>query len=207
MVPDMASLPFVVQPRRKPIAEKIGTEESGIIEVERRGYLTTGEKAFVQQVQQFDNGTSEIITVSRQVARKYSLGMDKAYNLVLAIISGTNCNKEDEGFIAVIEEDFAENLTAVVRSLSAGQTREELIMAACLLRYRVDPEFEISEINKVHPDIINGLAALYRDEEKRSLEAFKNDEEREGERQESVEEIEKKPVKATKSRSTNTTGD
>ena len=47
----MAPLPFVVEPRRKPIVERVGNEESGVIEIERRGYLTTGEKTFVQQVQ------------------------------------------------------------------------------------------------------------------------------------------------------------
>jgi hypothetical protein len=205
----MATLPFVVQPRRQPIIEKIGSEESGIIEVERRGYLSTGEKAFVQQVQQFDNGTSEIITVSRRVARKYSLGMDKAYNIVLSIIGGgTADNEADKQLIAYIEQDFAEDLTAVVRGLAAGQTREELIMAACLLRYRVNPDFEISSVNEVHPDIIAGLAALYRDEENRSIEAFNTQEEEETDAgKKSIEEIEKKPVKATKSPSKNTTGD
>jgi hypothetical protein len=203
----MANLPFVVQPRREPIVELIGSEESGQIQVERRGYLSTGEKAFVQQVQQFDNGTSEIITVSRRVARKYSLGMDKAYNLVLAIISGMQVEEEvDRALVLMIEQDFAEDLTGVVRGLAAGQTREELIMAACLLRYRVNPDFEIDEVSKIHPDIISGLANLYRDEEKRSLEAFIAKEDQ-AERKESIEEVEKKPVKATKSRSTNTTGD
>lgn len=201
----MATLPFVVQPRRQPILERIGTEESGQIEVERRGYLTAGEKAFVQQVQQFDNGTTEIVTVSRRVARKYALGMDKAYNLVLAIIS--NSGTEDQELVGQIEEEFAEDLTNVVKGLSAGQVREELVMAACLLKYRVNPDFEISEIATIHPDLIGGLAALYRDEDKRSVEAFKKDEEEETpSRPVSVEEAEKKPVKTTASRSKTTTG-
>jgi len=200
----MATLPFVVQPRRQPILERIGSEESGQIEVERRGYLTAGEKAFVQQVQQFDNGTTEIVTVSRRVARKYGLGMDKAYNLVLAIIS--NSVTEDQKLVGEIEEEFAEDLTNVVKGLSAGQVREELVMAACLLKYRVNPDFEISEISSIHPDLISDLAALYRDEDRRSVEAFKKDEEEAPSKPVSVEEAEKKPVKTTPSRSKTTTG-
>jgi hypothetical protein len=202
----MATLPFVVQPRRQPILELIGSEESGQIEVERRGYLTAGEKAFVQQVQQFDNGTTEIVTVSRRVARKYGLGMDKAYNLVLAIIS--NAATEEDELVGQIEEEFAEELTNVVKGLSAGQVREELVMAACLLKYRVNPDFEITEISTIHPDLIGGLAALYRDEEARSIEAFKTKEnEEEAKQPVSVEEAEKKPVKTTASRSKTSTGD
>lgn len=203
----MAKLPFVVEPRRKPIVERIGTEESGIIEIERRGYLTTGEKAFFQQVQQYDGGTSEIVTVSRRIARKYSLGMDKAYNLAVIIISGVRDSAdEDQELIEKIENEFAEDLTAVVKGLAAGQVREDLVMAACLLKYRIDSDFDIGQISAIHPDIISDLAKLYREEDQRSIEAFKE----EGETTEqptSVEEAEKKPVKTTKSPSKNTTGD
>ena len=136
----MARLPFVVQPKRQPILEQIGSEESGLIEIERRGYLTAGEKSFVQQVQQFDNGTTEIITVSRRVAREYGLGMDKAYNLVLTIISGAAADAENAELVRKIEAEFAEDLTGVVKGLAAGQTREELVFAACLVQYRIDDQ-------------------------------------------------------------------
>lgn len=203
----MAKLPFVVEPRRKPIVERVGTEESGIIEIERRGYLTTGEKAFFQQVQQYDGGTSEIVTVSRRIARKHSLGMDKAYNLAVSIISGARDGTEsDQELIEKIEEEFAEDLTSVVKGLAAGQVREDLVMAACLLKYRIDANFDIGDISTVHPDIITGLAALYREEDQRSLEAFK-EEDVAPESPTSVEEAEKKPARATKSHSKATTGD
>lgn len=199
----MAMLPFVVKPRREPIIERIGNEEAGIIEIERRGYLTTGEKAFVQQVQQFDNGTGEIVTTSRQVARKYGLGMDKAYNLVLALISNSEIPEKDKEIAAEVEEEFAEQLTNVIKSLASSQTREDLVMAACMIKYRIDVNFEISEISKVHPDLITELAKLYREEDSKSLEAFKEKEQKEVV---SIEEAEKKPEKGVASRSKTTTG-
>jgi hypothetical protein len=203
----MATLPFVVQPRRKPILERIGSEESGIIEVERRGYLTTGEKSFVQQVQGIDSGASEMITLSRVVARRYSLGMDKAYTLVLSIVSGAQVEPSQEKIVNEIELEFAEDLTAVVKGLGLGQAREDLVMAACLLKYRVDPDFAIADISDVHPDIISGLAALYRQEELKQVEAFADDDKDDKpEKKPSVEEAEKKPVKTTGSRSKSTTG-
>jgi hypothetical protein len=203
----MVNLPFVVQPRRQPILERIGSEDSGIIEVERRGYLTSGEKSFVQQVQQFDNGTTEIVTLSRRVARQYGLGMDRAYNLVLAIISGQDATGIPGGeLIGQIEQEFAEELTGVVKGLAAGQAREDMVFAACLLRYRIDPEYDIGDVAKLHPDLIAGLAALYRDEERRSLEAFKKEEDS-NTKQPTIEEAEKKPVRGSKSRSTSSITD
>lgn len=205
----MAKLPFVVQPRRQPITERIGDEDSGIIEIERRGYLSTGEKAFVQQVQQLDGGTSEIITVSRRVARKYAMSMDRAYNMVLAIIAGiSDPDEKNAAQIEEIEREFADDLTKAIKEMSAGQVREEMIMAACMLKYRVDPDFEINDIAALHPELITGLANLYRDEDRRSIEAFKAAEKDEAEQAKpSIEEAEKKPAKTRASRSSGTIGD
>jgi len=202
----MIKLPFIVKPRRQPILEKIGTEESGVIEVERRGYLTTGEKSFVQQVQQMDSGSNEIITLSRQVARKYSLGMDKAYTLVLQIISGGAVTDEKESaLIGQIEQEFAEDLTKVVRGMVTAQMREDLVFAACLLQFRVNDEFAIGDIAGLHPDLITGLAQLYREEEARMVTAFQEEKEPEV-KPVSIEEAEKKPSRTTGSRSKTTTG-
>lgn len=201
----MVKLPFVVQPRLQPIIERIGTEESGQIEIERRGYLTTGEKAFVQQVQQFDNGSSEIITLTRQIARRYGLSMDKAYTLVVSIVSGASVEDKDRPeLIGEIEKEFAESFTEIVKGIASSQVREDLVMAACLIKYRIDKDFDISNISEVHPDIIEGLARLYVDEEQKSVEAFSKKDD-EGVKQ-SIEEIEKKQPKTQGSRSRSTTG-
>lgn len=197
----MANLPFVVQPRRQPITELIGSDDSGKIEIKRLGYLTSGEKSFVQQVQQYDGGTSEIVTLSRRVARQCGTTMDKSYNLILAIISGNSDDEEDSEIIDRIEVEFAEELTGIVRGLSTVQLREELVMAACLIKYRVNPDFEIGDISTIHPDLIADLAQLYRDEERRSVEAFIKADGDGLMKQQSAEETEKKHSGSTKSRS------
>lgn len=186
----MATLPFVVRPRLEPIKELIGTEDSGQIEIERRGYLTSGEKAFVQQVLQFDNGTNELIGLARRVARRFSIKLDEAYSLVLRVIS--NATTEEDEYAEKIESEFAEEIAVVIRNLTSAQAKEELLTATCLLRYRVDPDFEMEDIVKIHPDIIAGLAALYKEEEAKSVERLEKSIEKEAE---TAEEIEKKPVK------------
>lgn len=191
----MANLPFVVQPRLAPVIELIGSEESGKIEIERRGYLTSGEKAFVQQVLQHDNGTSELIALARKVSRRLSLKLDEAYELVLKVISG---NGESEGEKAtVIEDEFAEEVSVVIKNLTNAQTKEELLTATCLIRYRIDPNFEMDDIIQLHPDIISGLAKLYKEEDAKSVEKLEAQKAGEGAVEESVEELEKKPARRT----------
>jgi hypothetical protein len=162
----MAKLPFIVEPRLKPVIEEIGSEDSGKIQVERRGYLTSGEKAFFQQVKQSDQGTAKLIAMSRKVSQSASLDMSKAYELVIRVLSGG----ADSDLDREIEEKFAEDFASVIQDLANSQSSDEMLMAACLLRYRVDSEIGMDEIMKMHPDIIQGLADLYRDEENRVLE-------------------------------------
>ena len=44
----MAVLPFVIQPKKNTEIIKIGDEQIGVFEIERKGYLTVAEKSFVE---------------------------------------------------------------------------------------------------------------------------------------------------------------
>jgi len=187
----MAKLPFVVEPRLKPIIEEIGSEESGKIQIERRGYLTSGEKAFYQQAKQSDNSTSGLISLSRKVARATGLDVTKAYEAVIRVISGSQSEEVDKK----IEDEFANELSDLLRDLTNGQTHDEILMAVCLVKYRIDPSFEIDEILSLHPDIINGLAELYRQEDAKSTERLR---EAAGDEEQGIEKVAKKPISKAK---------
>jgi hypothetical protein len=185
----MAKLPFVVEPRLKPIIEEIGSEESGKIQIERRGYLTSGEKAFFQQIKQSDQGTGKLIALSRKISRDLKIEMTKAYEVILRVLSGSS---GEEPIDIRVENDYAEELAVILQDLTAGQTSDELVMAACLIRYRIDSEFQINEIMKLHPDIISGLAELYRDEDEKSVDRLMKDEETKDGKEASLEKVAKK---------------
>lgn len=186
----MASLPFVVQPKLKPIIEQVGTEESGIIEIQRRGYLTAAEKAFVQQIQQQDGGTLQLVALSRRIAREKKIGIDKAYENVIKILTGEANSK----LAAEIEADYAEDIQRAVNEIGASRAKEDIIYAACLVIHRIDDKFSLEEIVKLHPDLISGLANLYREEEVKSIDKLTQASGGDSESQSTnVEEIEKKP--------------
>lgn len=185
----MAKLPFVVQPKLKPVIERIGTEESGIIEVERRGYLTGAEKTFVQQIQQQDGGTLELVALSRRIAKEKKLALDKAYNIIITILTGEATGK----LAAEIEADYAEEMQRAVNSIASSRAKEDLINATCLLIHRVDSNISIGDVVELHPDLIAGLSELFREEERKSIEKLTADQEESGEAVEiNVDEIEKK---------------
>ena len=68
----MAKLPFIVEPRLKPITEVLGTEASGQIEIERKGFLSASEKSFMQVQAQTDDTTQRMVALTRKVGLEAS---------------------------------------------------------------------------------------------------------------------------------------
>lgn len=171
----MAKLPFVVEPRHKPIIETIGTEESGSINIVRKGYLTTGEKAFMQQAMGVDETSVRIVSLSRKVANKHGLPLEDAYNIVVQILtrSGSLGDHTKD-----IEQEHFDDFSEVLGHLSAVQSKEQLLKALCMIMYRIDSDYNMQDIMELHPDIINGLVRLYDDEESRSISRLLTDDER-----------------------------
>jgi hypothetical protein len=184
----MGKLPFVVAPRLRPITERIGSEESGIIEIERRGYLTSGEKNFVQQIIQQDQGTLRLIDLARKVSREKGYDLQGAYELIISAITGAEKTEEAE----VIQVEYSNDIQEAIKDITMSKSREDLVMAACLITNRIDPEFNINEVMEIHPDIISGLAILYREEESKSIERLQEASENGDNNEAKVEQIEKK---------------
>jgi hypothetical protein len=164
-----AKLPFVVQPRLSPILDTVGSEESGKIQIERRGYLTSGERAFMAQARNADDTSSKLVALSRKAAAKFKLDLSKAYELVSKAISG---NTENDPKVEKIEESFPDELSDVFRALTSSQAKESILQATCLMVYRVDADWTIQDTMALHPDLLEGIAALYVDEENKSIEAL-----------------------------------
>ncbi len=157
-------LPFVVQPRLKPIIETVGTEESGKIEIERRGYLTVGEKAFAQAVSSSDGSISELFTLVQSIAKESGNPSEVVFKDI----------QSNEG--ADYLDPYRERLTEKMLSLSAYEERHKLVGATALLVSRINSSWTAEDTMELHPDLIQGLYELYEDEEKKSLEAFATEE-------------------------------
>ena len=155
----MAKLPFVTQPRLKPTQEEVGTENSGKILVERRGYLTVSEKMFVQAGLKGDNSQ----TILFQLINKISVEQGIPPQQVLQDMS-------EGGSLPEYAKDYAEELAIVMERVSDMNEKTKLLGAAALLMSRVDSDLDMDEVMDLHPELIEQLYLLYVDEENCSLE-------------------------------------
>jgi len=155
-------LPFLVEPRREPILEKLGDEESGIIEMKRLGYLTVSEKAFMQQA---NNNDTTVLEMHRLAAR---VGKERGVMTADVIKAMSTGELEEDLF-----EGFENELAAVVASMSSLEDRRKLIAVTGMVIFRIDPEWGVDDTMNLHPDLVDAIYELFLEEDRRSLEAFK----------------------------------
>ena len=161
----MAKLPFVVQPRIESVKEIIGTEESGKIEIERKGYLTAGEKAFAQKGLGEDQLSAQVMGLSRRVSKRFSIDLQEAFELVSESVTSGSSHK----LAGKVEEEFKQDLFDLVQLLIENESKKEIIQASCMALYRIGGDITIDDVVNLHPDLRAALVALYRDEEARSV--------------------------------------
>ena len=155
-------LPFVVQPNKKPVLKKIGTAESGQIEIEARGYVTVGEKAMV------DQSVQSVAVIAFQSTL-----------IGIAQVEGKTPEEVYEDFSTTPAPEYleawTEELQEAVNALSIESAKRNIVQATALLVSRVDSEWTIQDTMELHGDLVAGLSELYVKESNASIDDIAGD--------------------------------
>ena len=159
-----SKLPFVVAPKANSRIETLGTDLSGKIEIERKGFLTVGEKSYMANVNSQDTVLETVMKLSRSVAKHYKLNQKEAYDeVVMAVTEPSECKHP-------VYDEFTEEIAQLASLMMTTEQRKRLMMAYCLLLFRVDEDLEIDDVLELHEDLVTAIADLYVDEENKSVE-------------------------------------
>lgn len=161
----MSKLPFVVQPRLKPRKDIIGNDEVGKIEIERKGYLTVAEKAFINSQLTGDTTASLFIKLTRKVSTELKMDMNDAYTLISEVMQG-DIESDQHRQIA---EDFKEDIMDLVKEMTSLERIRVLTCVYCLLLYRVNPDLDPEAIDEMHPDLVDMIMEFYQEEESKTI--------------------------------------
>lgn len=165
----MALLPFVVQPKKNTEKVKVGNEEVGVFEIERKGYLSVAEKSFVENVTQGSDGISNLVRLANRVAAEHKVAPEKAYEAITGAMSGNTTNK----LAAAIVKDYESELAFATSRMAESMQRRQIAAATILLQTRVNHEWTIEDTMMLDPVIVEQLTALYDREEQREPVAIK----------------------------------
>jgi len=153
-------LPFVVQPRLKPVTELVGSEYSGQIEIERRGYLTVAEKTIIQNAMSQSPYMKEALKNVREIAIAEGINAQQVFSDLSA--------DPQPAYLA----KHVELVTEILASMLGHEEKLRLIAATTLIITRVNPDWDPEATVSLHPDLQKALYELYVDEEKRSVDAL-----------------------------------
>ena len=153
-------LPFVVQPRLQPIVEKIGTEESGVIEIERRGYLSVAEKAIVGQATQGDDSIRKMYALGGRIARETGKQQLEVMQDLM--------QQERPDYMDSWEDEILECMIEML----AYQERVDIVQATALIICRLDNSWTVEQSMDLHPDLVKMLSKFYSEEDSREVEAL-----------------------------------
>ena len=166
MAKKKVALPFVVAPRRKPITELLGNEESGQFEIERKGYLTVAEKSFIQQA----SASDETIGRLNRLAGRISKDKGVQQSEVIAELGAGN-------FASELLVGYETEIDDIVTVMATFEQRRKIVAASCLLYFRISSDWAIEDTLDLHPDLVEALYTLFTDEDAKSVEAFEKIEE------------------------------
>lgn len=153
-------LPFVVKPRLAPIVERIGNEDIGIFEIERRGYLTVAEKAFAQASSIEDDSVLAIQSITGKISRETGKSRDEVMQAIV------------DGMIADFLAPYSDELGHAVAGMSLYEEKIKFVRATALIYSRIDSDWSIEQTLELHEQLVEELAELYSDEERRDTSAI-----------------------------------
>lgn len=157
----MRTLPFVVKPKRVFVNVKLGREEIGIIEIEKRGYLTVSEKTFVDGVMQGADAVTTVVALATRISSKTGHTTEECYTAIIQAIQGDLTSK----FAIKIKEEYPDELGTILTQMSESVQKRAIAAATVLIRSRIDSEWSVDDTLEQDPELINAFAEFYGQEE------------------------------------------
>lgn len=147
-------LPFVIQPRVALSPATVGTEESGQISIQRRGYITVGEKALTQEAMKGFHAVADLYSLVQEIAE--DVGKPPADVLVdLSTAPAPD-------YLALWQDAALARLEAV----QIENTRRAMVQATAILISRIDSDWTIEDTMQLHPGLVEAISDFYVNEEK-----------------------------------------
>lgn len=166
----MKTLPFVVQPKKAFPPYRIGNEDVGLIEIERRGYLTVSEKSFVEGVMQGSDGVTLIISLANKISSKFKIKVETAYSSVVAAMG----SGEEDQYTPKIREEYADELASIVSEMTDAVQKRGLAATTILIQSRIDRDWSLEDTLGLDPLLIEEFSKFYDLEEARNADPQEN---------------------------------
>jgi hypothetical protein len=160
----MAKLPFVVAPKAQSRIVKIGNEDVGVLEIEKRGYLTVAEKSFVDSVLQSSDGIASMVRLAGVIGRKRKISTEKAYTILISVLDGTGTGAG----VNAISDEYGEEISEIQSQMAESLQKKSIAAATILIQSRIDQEWTVEDTMTLQPELLAEFVKFYDSEESRA---------------------------------------
>ena len=157
----MKTLPFVVQPKREFKKVKIGSPEIGVIEIERRGYITVSEKAFVDAITQGTDGIAAIVNLATRISAKTKHSTEESFNAIMMAVQ----NNFEDAFANKIRSEYPDELGSIISQMGESMVKRNIAATTILIQSRIDEEWTLDDTLNLDPSLMQAFADFYAAEE------------------------------------------
>jgi len=158
----MPLLPFI-KPPAPTTTRRIGTEHSGIIEMEERGGLTVGESAVIAEL--LADQQSSFVTgaqIADAIAKEEEISLSEAFSIIEGAITGS----DQEDAAKEIRLRHAERIAQVAKCYSAAGQRNMEASVTALVQSRLSlPDWTMDDTRKLDRVLFQGIWQLVLDEQ------------------------------------------
>jgi len=159
----MSKLPFVIQPKKNTEIVRIGNEDIGVVEIERRGYLTVAEKSFVDNVMQGSDGVTHMVVLANKIARQKEVTPEEAYMAIAEVMQGNANNPLEES----ISDSYGVQVSEIASKMAESLQRRSIAAATILIQSRINNEWSVEDTLKLDPQLVAEFNSFYEKEEQR----------------------------------------
>lgn len=158
----MAKLPFVIAPKMKTRLVRLGDENIGVVEIEKRGYLSVAEKSFVDTVMQGSDGVSSMVRLSSKIAREKKTTVEKAYMTLVDILGG-----KTSGSGNTIINNYGDEISEIQTQMIESIQRKSIACTTVLIQSRINSEWTIEDTMELQPELLAEFVKFYDEEEQK----------------------------------------
>lgn len=159
----MSVLPFVVQPKKNTEIVRLGNEDIGIVEIQRKGYLSVAEKTFVDSVMQGSDGVSSMVLLANRVARDHKTTAEKAYIAISDVMQG----QTDSKLATAVANECSEQIAQITAKMTESLQRRSIAATTVLIQTRIDHNWSFEDTMKLDPQMLDEFIGFYEKEEQR----------------------------------------
>lgn len=112
---------------------------------------------------QGSDGVASIVKLASKIARERKIKVEKAYTLIVDIISGSDSSP----LASNISNDHGDTIAEIQTQMVESLQRKAIACTTILIQSRINPDWTLEDTMELQPELLADFSKLYEEEEQK----------------------------------------